>query len=151
MRCPDCSKFVAFDEPNTDNITVEFDDYTLTLSGELILPCAECGTDLKSASLEASEDVEDHFPEIENEDADNIVIEYEMTSDPDISPTDRLENKDRHGKTINNYRYMKHYYGVEATATIKRTVKHKSKVISEDEADVSISAEEQASGFDELV
>jgi hypothetical protein len=54
MRCETCNKFVSYDEGNTENITVELDEDcgAVEISGEVVLPCAECGLDLASCALE---------------------------------------------------------------------------------------------------
>jgi hypothetical protein len=54
MRCPDCAKFVSYDDPQT----IDIQDYRLgddddPPSGEFTvsLTCAECGTELKQAEV----------------------------------------------------------------------------------------------------
>jgi hypothetical protein len=149
MRCPDCAKFVSFDEPNVDAISVDVDGDMLAMSGEIVLPCGECGTDLRSASVELSVVLAGYFPPVGG---DDIKIEYEMDGDADVSSFDRYEDKDRHGKPIKSTRYMKKYYVVEASVEIERTVTDKEgNFISKDKATVDISAEEGASSFDDLV
>jgi hypothetical protein len=54
MRCPDCNKFVSYDESNPE---VEGDpevteDGDVTVSVRVVLPCAECGQELKDCTLE---------------------------------------------------------------------------------------------------
>jgi hypothetical protein len=150
MRCPDCAKMVSFDELRTDEVDIDLSDTILTMSGTVYRPCAECGTDLKSAEVEGTADVESAFsndglPE-------DCTIEYEIDGDPDIAASERSQTTDRHGNPIKNSRYMKMFYGVEASVTIKRIVKDKEGEEIQDHealADVSMAWECQASGFEE--
>jgi membrane protein involved in colicin uptake len=62
MRCPDCNKFVGYDdsnEPEADDADVDADG---RVSGtvRVYLACAECGTELKEANF----DLESDFTEI---------------------------------------------------------------------------------------
>jgi hypothetical protein len=54
MRCPDCNKFVSYDtdaEPEEEGeATIEGSSFNATYTRTL--PCSECGTDLKSASID---------------------------------------------------------------------------------------------------
>jgi hypothetical protein len=59
MRCPDCSKFVAFDtevdpEENGDE-AISGSSFTATY--RRVLNCADCGTELKSAEIEVEIDL----------------------------------------------------------------------------------------------
>jgi len=48
MRCPSCSKFVSFGEPDVEVESSEVgDDDTVTAEVRVTLPCAECGEELK--------------------------------------------------------------------------------------------------------
>jgi hypothetical protein len=56
MRCPDCNKFVSFDEadPEVNDLDVS-DNGSVTASVRIVNTCAECGTELKEAMLELEE------------------------------------------------------------------------------------------------
>lgn len=58
MRCPDCNKFVSFDEadPEVDELEID-DDGQITCSVRITNTCAECGTELKEATLELEDEV----------------------------------------------------------------------------------------------
>lgn len=146
MRCPDCNKFVSYDEgtePECDlDVAVEkTDDGTaLRVTGTVrgVLACGDCGAELKEANFDV--DVELSAPVGTTEATD---VSVEMTS---AEITSRLENKDRHGKLIKNHRYMKMMYGVEVQFRV---------VVGEEEAtsdvDGEFKDELQASSWDELV
>lgn len=63
MRCPDCNKFVSFEERDPEDIILEIDANGLvTGSCRITNNCVECGTELKGADidLEGQVDVKDH-------------------------------------------------------------------------------------------
>jgi hypothetical protein len=147
MRCPDCNKFVAFDEMRCDEVEFSLDEESgqVTVSGTVYLPCAECGTDLKSLSVDGEVDMAERFeaapesyaPEGRREDTawveKNVEVSYVWEgSEPEASATERTQNTTRrfNKKTkqwvetpIKNPRYMKTFRGVEAEGTVKRTVR----------------------------
>lgn len=135
MRCPDCNKFVSYDEPEVEIQSEDIDDDGyVSAEIQVSLPCAECGTVLKEAYLEFNENYT--CPECDNTE------ELELVNF-DASATDRYEDTDRHGKKIKNPRYMKHYYGADLTIELKcPKCKHEWT-----ESDL---VEEQASGFEEV-
>lgn len=155
MRCPDCNKFVAYDEATVEFESAVVTEQCLEVTARVVLPCAECGGELKDATIDCTVDFdheckkdgkpdEDYDPEsgkqFEIED-EQFEIEDEY---PEATPTDRMEDKDRRGKQIKNYRYMKRFYGFEAQFEL-RCRKCGEKFT------VDVSGEEQASGFNELV
>lgn len=154
MRCPDCNRFVSFDEPEIE-WDVEVNQNNVGGNVRIALPCAECGAELKEANLDFSLDIEHECdPEVyatyvksveelgqfhsysEEDDP-----EYEITSE-DFNATDRYEDKDKNGKTIKNSRYMKHFYGADILLEI--VCLKCGEVIEVQEL-----VEEQASGFEE--
>lgn len=60
MRCPNCSKFVPFDEPEVEVQSAEVQDTNLDLSVRVVLKCADCGEELKDAELSDTIDLHDH-------------------------------------------------------------------------------------------
>jgi hypothetical protein len=66
MRCPDCSKFVGLELQDPEDVSLDvsstLDGETLHLSvsmtARVVRNCAECGQEMKEASLEATEEVE---------------------------------------------------------------------------------------------
>ncbi len=111
MRCPDCSKFVSYDAEVEPEIDVSVaDDGTITGTCRIVNNCAECGTELKEASFDISESVDGHDEEACD---GNLSVEVENES-----RVDEMQTKDRKGRTIKNFRYMKHLYGAEATFAV---------------------------------
>lgn len=153
MRCPDCNKFVPYDEPECElsgEPQICGDEVTTTVT--VNLNCGECGSLLKSAEIEASADF-DHTckpldernaewePDSEYEDGDE---QYEIEDEGSPDGTSRLETKDRHGKQIKSHRYMKTFYGFEQVVTVKCRKCGET-------FEVTIADEEQASAFEEQV
>ena len=58
MRCPDCNKFVAFDEnePEVESLEVD-EDGNVIASVRIVNACADCGTELKEATLEMESNI----------------------------------------------------------------------------------------------
>jgi DNA-directed RNA polymerase subunit RPC12/RpoP len=155
MRCPDCNKFVGYDEPQVDVESEDIDSNTVTVQIHEVLPCQECGTELKEAYMDVEiADIEcpecGGDPRDENGnhkksvDPDATDEEYLEIDGVDAEPIDRFEDKDRHGKPIKNMRYMKHYYGASVTVHLRcKKCGH--------EFSVEETTELVASEFDEMV
>lgn len=140
MRCPDCNKFVAYDEPEVEIQSADISSNDATVCARVVLKCADCGGELKDAEIESSMSIEHDCPKGENEKR-----EFEWEDEPqDGDATSRTQTTDRHGKPIKLSRYMKQFYGFECGGSVK--CPDCLKVISLD-----FSGEEQASGFNELV
>lgn len=60
MRCPDCNKFVPFDEPEVEVVSAEVQDTNLDLEVRIVLKCADCGSELKDADIQETIDINDH-------------------------------------------------------------------------------------------
>jgi len=144
MRCPNCNKFVSYDEPEVEideSAISEGDEenkFTATASVRIVLKCADCGEELK----EANEDVEIEF-EHECKEKDFYFGELEL-NEITGEGFSRVETKDRHGKPIKSTRYMKTYYGAELTLEVFCGLCGES--LSGNEK-----VECQASAFDELM
>lgn len=153
MRCPDCRKFVSFDEPTVELLWEEINDDG-TINGEIriVLTCAECATELKEASLEFDEQIDhecapdtlkayqDGLPPADRWEEGNDQYELEI-DDPE--PIDRYQDTNAKGKPISP-RYQKHYYGADISG---RAICQKCGETIE----FSVQVEEQASGFDEMI
>lgn len=65
MRCPSCAKFVGFDDGNVDEVEVELDEDTgvVTITGRVVLPCVECGEELKELAVDETAETADDFAE----------------------------------------------------------------------------------------
>lgn len=128
MRCPDCNKFVPYDDPHeveTEN-ELELDNHEITGSLRLVLKCAECGTELKDASVDISQSVE----------IDDKHKDHELTLDADEpEAATKTEGKGRGTKT---------FYG----ATVQCRVTCSCGEVIEDGLEISVY--EQASFFNEL-
>jgi hypothetical protein len=126
MRCPNCNKFVSLDfsEPEVENISVS-DDGSVTAEVRIVRTCADCGDELKTASLslEVQVDVGDHSGE-------GHELEVEE---------DALEQIEEGGG-----RYKKSYFGARVDFTVSCSC-GKLSVSGGMEAKVA------ASGMDEMV
>lgn len=136
MRCPTCSKFVAYNTEEEPEVTGEpeiSDDGFFTMTVRRVLTCEECGDELKEAELELTQNIGDK--PCTNE------AGHEWEVEVDVTPTDFMDNQ---GGKIKHARYMKHMYGAEVTGTA--TCAHcQTKVTIEASDAVS------ASSMDELV
>ncbi len=153
MRCQDCNKFVAFDDGNVDDVEVELDEDagTVTITGRVVLPCAECGAELKELSVDETVEVADEFNDVLAVLTDaapvglkktvtpewvdkHVTVKYEFDGDPDTEFHERAQTTvkvpiKKKGKVIGHKerkiksaRYMKTYKGVRVSGTVKRTI-----------------------------
>lgn len=107
MRCGSCNKFVSFDsntEPETEDFKVD-DDGNVTGTVRIVNTCADCGEELKEASLDVEEeplpDVKSHLDEEK---------EHELELEVDSSErTERSEGKGRGTRT---------FYGASVSYTV---------------------------------
>lgn len=151
MRCPDCNKFVPYDTEAEPEANLELDD-SGQLTGDVrrVLPCGECGTELKDTTFDIDVDLNEIL-QINDKPANltdcsgggDHEWDWESAEDPSVSADERMETKDKHGKPIKNSRYMTQYYGV----LIEGTVKCKLCGL---EASYEVKDEASASSFDEL-
>lgn len=141
MRCGDCNRFVSFGEGTVEDVDVAVEDAEVRVSGRVVLPCGECGTELKEWSFDDSFPIEH---DCEKEQPDDEEEQFEVESEGDFTATERTETKDRHGKPIKNSRYMKTYRGFEGEVLVKCLRCGETGIA------VQCSGEEQASGFDEI-
>lgn len=144
MRCPDCNKFVAYDtdqdpEVESDPELVKTDDELhFTTSYRRILPCGDCGTELKEGTIEIDHVVEG-LP-----DKDDLLEEG-------VAPHEHewfVDNTDAQASTnaVGRGRGMKTFYGVDLCVTLK--CEHEN---CDAEFEFECAGELQASCFDEVV
>lgn len=141
MRCPNCNKFVGYDEPQVEIQSAEISDDRCVIHARVVLNCSECGSELKDAEIEGETDITHQCDEKTKEGEPSYEWEDEPT---DGEGTSRQQTKDRHGRPIKSARYMKTFYGFTAEGSVKCGC-------CGDVIPVSFEGEEQASGFNELV
>jgi DNA-directed RNA polymerase subunit N (RpoN/RPB10) len=147
---------VSYGDPEVEEQDCTVSGGDVEASVRLMLPCGECGTDLKDHYFEMSANIEhecdpetykEYLEELkkdgcESEYSEDDEPEYEVEESDNWEATDRYEDKDKHGKPIKNMRYQKHYFGV--TGTVKVKCLKCGEII-----DVELGEEEQASAFDD--
>jgi len=157
MRCPDCNKFVSFDEPECEVVSSEVVDQSILFEVNIQLKCADCGIALKEATAQAEEAI-DHTCDLElikkhNEESPNSPWsadplykegedQYEILDEGNPEGTDRLDNIGKGGELIKDSRYMKRFYGFTLTSEVKCL--KCGEIFS-----VETSGEKQASSFEE--
>lgn len=158
MRCNSCEKFVSYDtevDPE-ENEEPTIEGLTFTASYRRVLTCADCGDELKGATIDFSVDLDTFKMPVgddgEEQDATDEEIEncggvadavHEWEMDVTATPTTETVTKDRHGKPIKSHRYMKTLYGVQVEGTAKCSKCGLVAVIDDTDS-------VQASGMDEL-
>lgn len=147
MRCPECNRFVSYDDPpecETEAVEV-IDDNTVRAEVEVRLNCGECSTSLKSVIVEGEADFDHECNDVGERvegyaDGDE---QFTLIDDaPEAEGTSRVVDTIVNGKPSGNRRNMRTYYGFELTAQV-RCLK------CGDEFDVRVEGEEQASSFEE--
>lgn len=110
MRCPDCSKFVSleFEEPEVENDLECDDDGNVTGTLHIVRTCAECGTELKEATIDLEADISGELPEKPEVKEGETAPDYEIT----------IETGDVSSIEEGGGRYQKSYFGGEVTFTV---------------------------------
>lgn len=71
-RCPDCNRWVPNGEPQVEEedteLSGEGETIRVTTEVSIVIPCGECGTDLKGTSLEVTGQEDHHCPVINGDD-----------------------------------------------------------------------------------
>ena len=151
--CQSCNKFASYDEshePEMDSMEEPDIDSEQILGNVRVCLASECcGDEMKEYNFEVEYDI---GPEIatfrkDNKLSDKAEIEGELSLESQM--TARQETKDRNGKVIKNYRYMKTFYGFSVNGTMKLSAKKGTKSF-ETEVEVAFDDEVQASCFEEL-
>lgn len=133
MRCPDCNKFTSYDdgaEPEVQSGPDVNEDAVVTASVRIVLPCADCGTELKEATFDLEEPPDDaDFAAAHRGEGHSLSVE-----ETGCSMTSRSEGRGRGTRT---------FYGADLDVTV--TCECGAKV------EFTLSDEERASSMDELV
>lgn len=139
MRCPDCNKFVSFNEEDPEVQSIDIDETgQVTIEVRIVNACADCGQELKDVTftLEA-----DHADDVK----DHIGKGHELLIDEDGNERTQRSGYFKKGKFIPAYgRYAKSFYGASVNYTIACSCE-KLSVSGMAEDDV------QGSAMDELV
>ncbi len=144
MRCPDCNKFVGYDQPDPEVNDVTVDGDTVRASVRVVLNCAECSTELKEAEVEAEAEIDSEILEAhpEKDDAGNPTNHSLEVEEGSIDPTDRTEGKGRGMRT---------FYGFELEATLSCSCGGPIRPDGEEtEETINLSGDVQASSMDEV-
>jgi endogenous inhibitor of DNA gyrase (YacG/DUF329 family) len=124
MRCPDCNKFVPNGDPEAEvqsgeDFEAELDEGKLIIKCQpevrVMIPCGECGTELKETILEFEMETEHECDKLPKKEPKGGI---EVEGNIEVEATDDYRTKDKHGKAIKNPRYQAHLYGAEVTATV---------------------------------
>ena len=112
-RCSSCGHFTSLEEPELDADSAEFDGENFSVTVTASYPSACCGEEVGTADYEIA--TVEEFPHKEGCKSDDAQYSVSVT---ELTATDRFQTTDRRGKPIKNFRYQRHYYGVEVTATV---------------------------------
>ena len=159
MRCPDCQKFVSFEEQDPDVESVDLNDGTVTADVRIVNACAECSTELTEASFSMETTVAlaaDTDKTVPEEITDLLAAHKCEKKDKDDEPSFSTEDESsertqrqgyfKGGKFVPKYgRYGKSFYGASIEVSIK--CEHCDEVV----AHATLNDEVQASGMDSLV
>lgn len=118
MRCPSCNKFPAKDTNQDPEGDLEVSDDGVVTGDVTIRNSSECcGEDLEettfSVEIDLFSDVEDH---VKDKHKDGKTPSLSVSGD--ITRTDEMQTKDRHGKPIKSSRYQRRLYGIAVNATV---------------------------------
>lgn len=109
MRCPNCMKFVSFEENEPETQDVELSDTSLSLEVRIVNVCADCGQELKEATIELSADLSpeatDHLDSTKG---------HELSAE--LESCDRTSRQDGKPGTPSRYRHT--FYGAEAEVMV---------------------------------
>jgi len=139
MRCPDCNKFVGYDEADPEVNSLEVDDEgQVSAEVRIVNCCQDCGNELKEANFQFETD---HADDVKEHVGEGHGLEIEEESCERTSRSGNFKN----GVFIpGGGRYAKTFYGVSLGYAIKCEC---------EKLDLhgTLEDEEQASGMEELV
>jgi hypothetical protein len=131
-RCPDCNKFVSLDSDQEPEINISVDDAG-EVSGDASIAnnCADCGTELTTASIDVAvgpDDMKGEHPvtgkEITLADyltalrAEADEVEKEHGEAPEIEIEIENEEGERTSRTEGTGRRVRTFYGAKITGTV---------------------------------
>jgi phage FluMu protein Com len=141
MRCPECNKFVSYEDPpeaEEQSTEIGFDDEGNEGKVEglirIVLRCADCSTELRDADIDYEQTFEH---ECKGEEVGDWSAEFDSAEG-----FSRLEDTDSRGKKIRSVRYMKTFYG--ADVSISAVCPKCGETVQ-----IDVRVEEQASSFNE--
>ena len=148
MRCPDCQTFVSYDldyDPEDEGLEVEVEviedsgELDVTVSGSVrrVLPCAECGTELKEASFDV---------QLETLVTPKRVVSVDEAIDA-VAEWDELRTSERQDNPDRPPRYRRTYYGVEGEIFV-RVEDQKNQLIAE--LNLEFKDDASAGSYDEI-
>ena len=141
MRCPECNKFVAFEEQEPEVEEVEIIDGKVVTAVRIVNACEQCSTELKETTIEMEKDISEmlsaHRVECKHKDQHG----EEDVADFNVDETSSERDTRSEGKG----RYAKMFYG--ARVGFKIMCSHCSEQVGEGE----LEGFEQASFMDECV
>lgn len=141
MRCPDCSKFVSLEmsDPEIDGELEIDEEGTVTGSVRIVRCCAECGTELKEATLDfewapPEADIKGHINK-EGEDKHSLAVEE-----------DGIEGLEEGGG-----RYAKSYYGATVNFRVTCSCDEAKEIADRWTLDGTMSDKIAASHMEEMI
>lgn len=138
-RCGQCNKFVSYEggeepEENGDFEVTHQSDTSVEVAGAVdrLLNCADCGNELKRATIEFNIEVDfqhaEGCPVLEKEDGeddgdDDVEPEYEIETSFEASEETQTQHWDKRKKKMvpSKPRYWRQFYGVAVTGTVTCT------------------------------
>lgn len=128
MRCPDCNKFVSYDDSQEPEVSLDVQGESIVGDVRIVLPCADCGTDLKEYTFDIDEGFE--FPDSKDGQHD----EHDVTINANEATLEvRTEGAGRGLRT---------FYGFELSVSIECSCGAKAEKTLKDDV--------QASSMDEV-
>lgn len=132
MRCPNCSKFAAYDDSTDPEVDLDYnDDGTFSGQVRIVLTHDECGEELKEASFDFDGEVPEEILKEHRGDGHSLSLEA-----GDNELISRTEGRGR---------YMKTFYGYRAALDLSCSCQSEGLWMTEFTDDI------QASHMDELV
>ena len=143
MRCPDCNKFVSFDEGEPELQSIDINGNSVTCEVRIVMNCAECGQELKEAMLDMDADVDTG---IGGDDVEHNGNGHELSvEEQGIESTSRSGYFKKGVFVPAGGRYAKTYYGASVEFRVTCSCDESWEYVGTMEDDV------QASAMDELV
>jgi len=125
MRCPDCEKFVSYaGEEEPEQELIELNDGEIQAEVRIHKDCAECGSELKEATLNMQAELSAAFQAAHQGAGHDLQID----ETPQWIATERTEGKGRGLKT---------FYGASAAVTVKCSCGASEEVAVEDDIPAS--------------